>query len=382
MEPRARPRRLSPRLRPAVGARGDADIAIVGSGLAALAAFATLRHGGVRADEIVVFGADADPTATWRARAASIRQRRMRSESDGHLAAAAWPGLALHERRIGPLWQTLANRYHPPVDLFLRHAGEVRARSGWDGRFVARRVTRVAAAGEGFEVDGEGAFRHVLVATGHPGHALPEGLAADPRVVHAYEPHEYASHVAVVGAGMAAATEWLNALAAGAEVVSVRRHEPMRRALTVPRPLLTKRGLAGFHSLSNERRAARLRELSAPSYPPGREWDEPLARAEVEGRFRVEATLNGAEQVVCATGFLRGFRNDPLLARLVAEHGLETHDRWIVLAPDSTVPALTDERRTLALAGVAAQWAFPAADTISGAKYAARAFLRRICRTR
>ena len=38
----------------------------------------------------------------------------------------------------------------------------------------------------------------------------------------------------------------------------------------------------------------------------------------------------------------------------------------------------------LALAGVAAQWAFPAADTIAGAKYAARGFLKRIqrCRTR
>lgn len=356
--------------------------AIVGSGLAALAAFATLRHGGVRAEEIVVFGTHRDPTAAWRGRAESIRQQRMRSESDGHLAAAAWPGLALRERRLAPLWQTLANRYHPPVDLFLRHAEEVRARSGWDGSFVERRVSRVAAAGEGFEVDGDGSFRHVLVATGHPGHALPDALAGDPRAVHAYEPHEYASHVTVVGAGMAAATEWLNALQVGAEVVSVRRREPTRRPLTVPRPLLSKRGLAGFHRLSHERRAALLRELSAPSYPPGPAWDEPLARAEAEGRFRVEAALNGAEQIVCATGFLRGYRSDPLLARLVAEHGLETHDRWTVLAPDSTVPALTGDDRTLALAGVAAQWAFPAADTIAGAKYAARAFLRRLCRTR
>jgi hypothetical protein len=86
--------------------------------------------------------------------------------------------------------------------------------------------------------------------------------------------------------------------------------------------------------------------------------------------------------VICATGFLRGFRHDTLLSDLVDAHGLETHEGWIVLAPDSTVPALTDERRTLSLAGVAGQWAFPAADTIAGAKYAARAFLRRTCRTR
>jgi hypothetical protein len=53
-----------------------------------------------------------------------------------------------------------------------------------------------------------------------------------------------------------------------------------------------------------------------------------------------------------------------------------------VLEPDSTVATLTDERRTLSLAGVAAQWAFPAADTIAGAKYAAHGFMRRVCRTR
>ena len=47
--------------------------------------------------------------------------------------------------------------------------------------------------------------------------------------MHAYEPHGYARNVAVVGAGMAAATEWLNALAAGADVTSVRRREPARR---------------------------------------------------------------------------------------------------------------------------------------------------------
>jgi hypothetical protein len=73
-----------------------------------------------------------------------------------------------------------------------------------------------------------------------------------------------------------------------------------------------------------------------------------------------------------------------LLADCVASHGLETHGNWILLAPDSTVPALTDSARTLSLAGVSGQWAFPAADTLMGAKYAARAFLRRVlaCRSR
>ena len=59
-------------------------------------------------------------------------------------------------------------------------------------------------------------------------------------------------------------------------------------------------------------------------------------------------------------------------------------NRVIVVADDCTVPALTDETRALALAGVSAQWAYPAADTLVGAKYAARGFLRRVrrCRTR
>ena len=35
--------------------------------------------------------------------------------------------------------------------------------------------------------------------------------------------------------------------------------------------------------------------------------------------------------MICATGFQRGFEHDALLARLVAEHGLETVDGWIVL---------------------------------------------------
>ena len=350
--------------------------AIAGIGVAALAAYATLRHGGIPAEEIVVFGTDADPTAQWRVRAEAIRQRRMRSESDGHLAPVSFPGLAVREaaRRgsLRPLIQSVADRYHPRVEDFLAHASEVRSRSGWDRSFVAHRVERIRAVDGGFELDGQGSFAHVLVATGHP------GLARIPGTVHAYEPHEYASRVAIVGSGMAAATEWLNALDAGAEVISIRRREPLRRPLNVPRPFFSKRGLAGYHALSNERRAAKLRELAAPSFPPGAAWDKPL---ETE-RFRVEPEPPAGCQVIAATGFLKGYHHDPVLAGLVEEHELATHGRWIVLDPDSTVPALTDDTRTLALAGVAAQWAFPAADTIAGAKYAARAFTRRVCRTR
>jgi hypothetical protein len=361
---------------------------IVGGGLASLVAYATLRKGGLEPAEIAVFGTDPDPAADFRRRAGSIRQRAMRSESDGHAAAASWPGLAvrsaLRRRDPAPLVATLFDRYHPTVDEFLDQVAEVRERTRWDESFVPGRIERIRAVDGGFELEGRGIFAHLLVAPGHPGLESPPELDGDPRVVHAYEPHDYADDVAVVGAGMAAATEWLNALAAGSAVVSVRRREPERRPLNLPRPLFTRRGLARFHRTDADERVALLRSWSTPSYPPGRAWDEPLEDARRRGRFRVAPELNGVEQIICATGFNRGFRHDPLLARLVADYELETAEGWIVLAPDSTVPGLTDAERTFTLAGVPGQWAFPAADTLAGAKYAARRFLRRVsaCRTR
>jgi cation diffusion facilitator CzcD-associated flavoprotein CzcO len=363
-------------------------VAVVGSGLAGFTAYQTLRRGGLEPAEIAVFGTDVDPAAAWRARAAAIRQREMRSESNGHCRAASFPGLALRgartRRSLTPLLQTVADRFHPTVEEFLGHVEELRSRSGWEESVRTARVERVRAVAAGFELDGNGPFRHVLLAPGHPGLHVPPELRSDPRVVHAYEQHDYAATVTVVGAGLAAATEWLNALAAGAEVVSVRRREPLRRPLNVPRPYFSRRGLAAFHGLSARERAERLGSLLAPSYPPGTAWDAPLATAAAEGRFRVEASLNGSAQIICATGFVRGWRHDSLLAALVADHDLPTSSDWIELAPDSTVPELTDARRTLALAGASAQWAFPAADTLAGARYAAHGFLRRIraCRTR
>ena len=360
----------------------------MGGGLAGFTAYATLRHGGLAAAEIAVFGTDPDPAAEWRRRAEAIRQRRMRSESDGHVAATSFPGLAMRSairrRDLMPLVESLFDRYHPTVHDFLEHVAEVRERSGWEDSFRHRRIGAIRPVDGGFELDEVGVFAHVLLAPGHPGLAFPEGLEGDERVVHAYEPHDYAVEVEVVGAGMAAATEWLNALAAGAAVVSVRRREPERRPLNLPRELFTRRGLRGFHATSKEQRLGLLRSWSTPSYPSGREWDEPLERARGESRFRILPELNGGEQIICATGFKRGFRNDSLLSALVDTHALETADGWITLAPDSTIPALTDETRTLAIAGEPGQWAFPAADTLAGHKYVARRFLRRIltCRTR
>src|SRR4051812_33504854 len=223
------------------------SVAVVGSGLAGFTVYAALRHAGI--EDVVVFGDQSDPAATWKERAAAIRQREMRSESAGHCLPTTFPGLAvraaLRRRSPRPLAQSLADRYHPSVGEFLAHVDELRTSLSWDDAVCESRIERVRAAESGFELDGHGVFRHVLLAPGHPGLNVPDELSGNPRVVHSYEPHDYARRVTVVGAGLAAATEWLNALEAGAEVVSVRRREPLRRPLNVPRPFLSKRGLAG-----------------------------------------------------------------------------------------------------------------------------------------
>ena len=149
---------------------------------------------------------------------------------------------------------------------------------------------------------------------------------------------------------MAAATEWLNALAAGAEVVSVRRREPARRPLNVPRPLFSKAGLASFHAAGRAQKVELLAQLRRAVLPAGSRVGRAGRVGDgAKGGSGVSGSVDGEAQVICATGFLRGFEHDDLLRGLVEEHGLDTEERWIVLAPDGTVPALTDATRTLAL---------------------------------
>ena len=179
-------------------------VAVVGSGLAGFTAYQTLRRA-LAPGEIAVFGTDADPTAAWRVRAAAIRQREMRSESDGHCLPTSFPGLAISSvrgrRSLVPLLESVLDRYHPTVVEFLDHVARLRERSGWDESHVLHTVERVRAVDRGFELDGE-RFTHVLLALGHPGLNVPDELRNDPRAVHSYEPHDYAATVTVLGAGL------------------------------------------------------------------------------------------------------------------------------------------------------------------------------------
>src|SRR5947199_8166767 len=115
----------------------SAQVAVVGSGLAGFTAYQTLRRA-LEPGEIAVFGTDADPVAAWRPRAEAIRQREMRSESDGHCLPTSFPGLAcrsvVRRRSVRPLADTVRDRYHPTVEEFLAHVEALRDRSGRERR--------------------------------------------------------------------------------------------------------------------------------------------------------------------------------------------------------------------------------------------------------
>ena len=177
------------------------------------------------------------------------------------------------------------------------------------------------------------------VAPGHPGLAVPAELAGRP----ARRPRLRAARVRLArrrrrrrdGGGDRVAERARGRLRgrlgapprAGAAAAQRR---PAVLHASAASPASTPRRARGAPSSSAASASRRIR----PAAPGTRRSRRPSARAASASRRRVD----GAEQVICATGFRRGFQHDPLLARLVEEHGLETEDRWIVLADDSTVP--------------------------------------------
>ena len=354
------------------------DVAVVGGGLAGLVAYATLRHGGV--EDITVFdAAGRDPAAAWRRRAEAIRQRRMRSESDGHCLPTSFPGLAVRAALRGgspwPLVQSVWRGYHPTVGEFLEHVDEVRLRVGWDDAVVERRVAGVTAVDGGFEIDGT-VFGHVLArvagiraSTCRRARGRPSGR---PRLraarVRRRRRRRRRRHGGCDRVGERARGRRAGHLGSAARPRAEAAQRPAA-ALLASRSRALPRSRAW--------RAGRVPGgASRAVVPAGPRWDEPLERA--GSRFRVAAEIERRRAGDLRDGLPAGFRADPLLARLVAEHALATHGPWIVLDSDCTVPGVTTEERTLALAGVAAQWAFPGADTLIGAKYAAHGFLRRV----
>ena len=362
--------------------------AIVGSGLAALAAYATLRHGGIDAGRDRRVRDGRGPDRRLARRAAGIRQRTDAFRVRRALPPASFPGLAVREvaRRgsVRPLLQTSASRYHPRVDEFLAHAGALP--SGAAGRAASSRggssgCARSTAASSSTAR----AVRARAARAGHPGLRVPRSCAGSAR-----RARVRAARVRIEGGRRRRRHGRGDRVAERTRRGRRGRLDPPPRADPPPaeRPAayFSQRGLAAYHRLDGYERAAMLEELAQPSYPPGAAWDEPLRRRRSRGDSASSRASSSDEYPV--PGHLRDGVQARVPARPAARpwstHGLETHGRWIVLDPDSTVPALTDRARTLTLAGGPAQWAYPAADTIAGAKYAARGFLRRVrrCRTR
>ena len=130
------------------------QVAVVGSGLAGFTAYQTLRRE-LAPGEIAVFGTDADPAAAWRVRAAAIRQREMRSESDGHCLPTSFPGLAFSSVRR-------RRSVRPLLDSVLDALPEPKAPGQGRGR---RRVSTAALTGTPVSVNGEAS---APVASGDP----------------------------------------------------------------------------------------------------------------------------------------------------------------------------------------------------------------------
>lgn len=395
-------------------------IAIIGNGVAGLIAFATLRFLGAPTAQIAVYGDHADPLAHLRAYTAAVRQVNMRSESSGHLLPTDFPGFAtLLLLRRGAVWPWLAalfDAYHPALSDVLAQGDRLRQQTALEESLVLARVGRLERREGRFALWGEdgrllGEHRHILLALGHPGLAWPSAVSAvrdDPalgqRIHHAYQPKAYQTGetVAVIGAGMGAAHEWLNALAAGAQVYAIWRQPPLHQPLNVPRCLFNAAGLDDYRRQPPERRLAVLRQLGLGSYPwrPGWEWQ--LWQARRQGRLREyagelravrahEGRLaldlvgeNGgsrtllADRLVAATGFIGEACAHPLVARLVADYALPLVAGHLPVADDMTLPPLSRPESVLVVSGMLARWAYPAADSFAGMKVAARAFARQV----
>ena len=303
----------------------------------------------------------------------------MRSESDGHCAADVVPrprrARARAQRSLAPL---VASRRRTattrPSRLPRARRRACASASGWDASFVAAahraRSARSTAASSSTAT---GRSRTCCVATGHPGLAVPDELATTARV-HAYEPHEYAAKVASRrrrhGGGDRVAERARRRCRGGLGAAARAAAPPAERAAR--RSSRSGASRASTASPPSER-ARRCATLLAPSYPPGRDWDAPLVRPSASDVPRRAATSTAPTQVICATGFRTAAGTIRCLRDSSTTHELETHDR-LDRARTRLDRSGAHRRRAHAVArrrrrpvGV------PAADTIAGAKYAARA---------
>ena len=354
-------------------ANGEPGVAIVGGGLAGFTAFLdappcrrarrdrlrrrTGSHRSIRAPR------RRDPPARD-----ALRERRPllpTQLSRPRRAGSDAPPLG----RPAPRHRHALGTSQPSTGSSATFASSVEARAGtkpsWEGARRARPAPWTAASSS----TGAAPFRDVLLFTGHPGPAIP----AD-RGRFARRPCLRAARVRTCPSlswvrGLLRPPKRPNALTAGAAVTSVRRRDPLRRPLNVPRPLFSKRGLATFHATSPQPLGPLLlTELSAPSYPNGRGLGRPRRAGSAEGRFRVEDPSRWRRP-----GDLR----DGLPARLPARHPARRAGRRSRTGHSSTAGSSSTSSRACRgssdASSHAGRWPallrsgpYPAADTIVG----------------
>jgi cation diffusion facilitator CzcD-associated flavoprotein CzcO len=389
------------------------QVAIVGDGIGALITLAVLVHSGMPSHKITIYGDSPHPLNNLQRYAIALGQDRMRSESSGHFAPVDFPGLAwvdaCRSYSPWPLIASLFDRYNPPVALLLAQADSLADRYGFHQRKVPTRISQILRgeskdpsfallAADGSQI---GVARHVVLALGHAELAWPEVVRPWQRhssVAHAYSGPslQTGERVAVVGSGLAAAHLWSLGIMNGAQVTALHRRPLRYQQLNAPRSTFSAVGIDAYRRLSTTDRLATLRQLSHGSFPWRFAWQWQWRRARLRGQLRSIqgelATLEPAalstgkafslhlntgetievDKLVCATGFITAALSYPLIAQMVAAHGLFTIDNYLAVSDDFVLPPLSEKGSICGVVGNLARWTFPAANTFAGIKYAAR----------
>jgi hypothetical protein len=409
-------------IEPVSGAALDSTIAIVGDGFGSLIVYMTAIYLGFRPEQLTVVGTSQTPVVTYGRLAGNLGQTVLRSESESHFLPADWPTFAQLDawsrRSLAPLARSIRRRYNPGLADILTEASVVGCRLGWD---QARVPTRAGWLRRGWEPtphftlhgeDGECIVRarHVMLALGRGPLAFPPLLArarADPefagRIVHAYEHKSYERdrRYMVVGAGIAAANECANALAAGANVIALRRRATTDvQDLNVPRCLFEARGIDTFQKLPFEQRVAFLEGILRGTAPARRTWRARMTQGQQQGRYheligeidcvermngRLRVHVSGpdspdagwldVDSVVTGTGFTQSVLTLPLVRRLVHEYDLPVEQGRLKLLSNCGVPKLDRDDSRLCTMGLIANTVIPNGDTIAGLKYVGRRFV-------
>jgi hypothetical protein len=407
---------------PGLAAPAQSTITIVGDGFGSLIAYVTAIYLGFEPEQLTVIGASVTPVVTYERLAGNLGQTVLRSESESHFLPADWPTFAQLDawsrRSPAPLVRSIRRRYNPGLRDILTEAAVVGRRLGWDQARLPQRVGSVQRGWDPaphFTLYGEegeclARARHVMLALGRGPLAFPPLLArarADPelagRIVHAYEDKRYRRdrRYVVVGAGIAAANECANALAAGATVVALRRRADTHvQDLNVPRCLFEARGIDAFQTLTFGERVAFLEGILRGTAPARRTWRARITEARRGGSYNesigeidavqrldrgLKVHVSGfdgpdggwleVDGVVSATGFTRSALTLPLMRRLVYDYGLSVESGRLKLLSNCGVPKLDREDSRLCTMGLLANTVIPNGDTIAGLKYVSRRFV-------